>query len=78
MHNYTPEDLILYLYKELSPQTTAAMEKALVEDWTIREKLAVIKKSMERLDSITLQPRTEVILKVLKHACLYKEMNPAQ
>ncbi len=78
MHNYTPEDLILYLYKEQSPQTTAAMEKALVEDWTIREKLAVMKKSMERLDSITLAPRTEVILKVLKYACLYKEMNPAQ
>ena len=66
MHDYTPEDLILYLYKETSPQATAAIESALQEDWTLREKLAVIKTSMERLDSITISPRTEVILNVLR------------
>lgn len=68
MHNYSPEDLILYLYKETSPDTTAAIEKALQEDWTLREKLAVIKASMQRLDSITLSPRTELILNVLRYA----------
>lgn len=68
MHDYTPEDLILYLYKETSPQATAAIESALQEDWTLREKLAVIKTSMERLDSITISPRTEVILNVLRQA----------
>lgn len=68
MHDYTPEDLILYLYKETAPELTAAIEKALQEDWTLREKLAVIKTSMERLNSITLSPRTEVILNVLRHA----------
>lgn len=68
MHNYSPEELILYLYKETSPQATAAIEKALNEDWTLREKLAVIKTSMERLNSITVSPRTEIILNVLRHA----------
>lgn len=68
MHNYSPEDLILYLYKETSPDATAAIEKALEEDWTLREKLAVLKTSMERLNSITVSPRTEVILNVLRHA----------
>lgn len=68
MHNYSPEDLILYLYKETSPDATAAIEKALEEDWTLREKLAVLKISMERLNSITVSPRTEVILNVLRHA----------
>jgi hypothetical protein len=68
MHNYSPEDLILYLYKETSPETTNAIEKALEEDWTLREKLAVLKTSMERLDSITVSPRTEIILNVLRHA----------
>jgi hypothetical protein len=68
MHDYSPEDLILYLYKETAPELTAAIEKALQEDWTLREKLAVIKTSMERLNSITLSPRTEVILNVLRHA----------
>ena len=67
MHKYTPEDLLLYLYKEMSEETTAAIEKALAEDWTLREKLAVLKSSMERLNQITESPRTEVVLNVLKH-----------
>ena len=68
MHNYSPEDLIVYLYKETTPEATAAIEKALEEDWTLREKLTVLKTSMERLNSITVSPRTEVILNILRHA----------
>jgi hypothetical protein len=73
MHNYTPEDLILYLYKETSPEATAAIEKALQEDWTLREKLTVLKTSMERLNSITVSPRTEVILNILRQARTQEE-----
>ena len=68
MHNYSPEDLILYLYKEMSPEATNAIEKALQEDWTLREKLDVIKTSMERLNGITVSPRTEIVLNILRHA----------
>lgn len=68
MHNYSPEDLLLYLYKETSPEATAAIEDALKNDWSLREKLAVLQTSMKRLDSIKVSPRTEVILNVLKYA----------
>ena len=68
MTNFTPEDLLMYLYKETSPKKTAAIETALSNDWTLREKLNVLKTSMERLDKITLSPRTEVVLNVLSHA----------
>ena len=68
MHSYSPEDLLLYLYKETSPEMTAGIEEALKKDWTLREKLTVLKTSMERLKSITISPRTEVILNVLKYA----------
>ncbi len=68
MPNFTPEDLLLYLYKETSPTQTLAIEKALSEDWTLREKLNVLKTSMERLDKITVSPRTEVVLNILHHA----------
>lgn len=68
MHNFAPEDLLLYLYKETSSEATAAIEQALQEDWTLREKLAVLKTSMERLNSIVVSPRTEVILNVLRQA----------
>jgi hypothetical protein len=32
MKKFKEEDLILYLYKDASPQLTAAIEKALAED----------------------------------------------
>jgi hypothetical protein len=78
MHNYSPEDLILYLYKETSPEATAAIEKALEEDWTLREKLNVLKTSMERLNSITVSPRTEIILNVLRHARTKEEITTSK
>ena len=68
MTNFTPEDLLLYLYKETSPEQTAAIEEALKKDWTLREKLAVLKTSMQRLDKIVMAPRTEVVLNVLNYA----------
>jgi hypothetical protein len=68
MHHYTPEDLIQYLYKETSQNETAAIENALQMEWTLREKLAVLKASMERLDSALEKPRTEAILSILKYA----------
>ena len=68
MTNFTPEDLLLYLYKETSVEQTTAIEAALEKDWTLREKLNVLKASMERLDKITVSPRIEVVLNVLNHA----------
>jgi len=66
MHNFTPEDLLLYLYKETSIEDTKAIEEALLNDWTLREKLIVLKTSQERLDKLVVSPRTEVILNVLR------------
>lgn len=68
MTNFTPEDLLLYLYKETTPEQTAAIEKALAEDWTLREKFSVMKTSMQRLNKIKESPRTEVVLNVLNYA----------
>jgi len=68
MTNFTPEDLLLYLYKETSNDQTTAIEAALEKDWTLREKLNVLKASMQRLDKLTVSPRTEVVLNVLHHA----------
>lgn len=68
MTNFTPEDLLLYLYKETTPEQTAAIEEALKKDWTLNEKLSVLKTSMQRLDKIEVSPRTEVVLNVLNYA----------
>jgi len=66
MQNFTPEDLILYLYKETSSELTDQIDETLKSDWTLREKLTVLKTSQERLDKLVVSPRTEVILNVLR------------
>ena len=68
MANFTPEDLLLYLYKETSDEQTTAIENALKLDWSLREKLAVLKTSLERLDGIKKSPRTRIVLNVLNYA----------
>ena len=68
MTNFTPEDLLLYLYKDTSAEQAAAIENAIMQDWTLREKLNVLKISMQRLEKLSVSPRTEVVLKVLKYA----------
>ena len=65
---FTPEDLLRYLYKEPSPAMNAAIEAALEEDWTLREKLEVLKASARNLDKIVESPRTEVIMNILQYA----------
>ena len=68
MTNFTPEDLLLYLYNEMEPASKQELEKALETDWTLREKLGVLKASMQRLDRLVQSPRTEVVLNILRHA----------
>ena len=65
---FTPEDLLLYLYKESSPELTVAIESALKEDWMLREKLQVLQSSADELNKVTVAPRMEVILRVMNYA----------
>jgi len=68
MSIFTPEDLLLYLYKETSPDQNAAIEAALKQDWALSEKLATLQESIYELDQPIESPRTEVVLKVLSYA----------
>lgn len=68
MYNFTPEEILLYLYKESSTELTTAIEEELKKNWVLREKLAVMKTAMERLNNITVSPRMEVVLNVLRYA----------
>ncbi len=68
MSKYTPEDLLLYIYKETSAEMNVAIEEELKNDWTLREKLAVLKTSHERLNTLSEAPRTEAVLNILKYA----------
>jgi hypothetical protein len=65
---FTPEDLVMYLYHESTPEKTAAIEVALQNDWTLREKLEVMQNAVTSLDKTLVSPRTEAVLNVLNYA----------
>ena len=67
MHNFTPEDLVQYLYNETSPEKSAAIEAALQNDWTLREVNDVIVSAHQRLEAFELSPREEAINKILQY-----------
>lgn len=58
----------MYLYNEASEEQTVAIKKALEQDWTLREKLAVLKDSGQRLDVLIESPRANVVLDILSYA----------
>jgi hypothetical protein len=68
MSIFTPEDLILYLYQETSPEKTAAIQQAIANDWALQEKFNVIKTSVEEFTTEMYAPRTETVLNVLNYA----------
>ena len=76
MTNFSPEDLLLFLYKEATPEMTTAIEAALKQDWTLREKLAVLKASQERLQTLIEAPRTESVLNILHYAASTQPVVP--
>jgi len=68
MHNFTPEDLLLYLYNETSPTQTAEIKAALESDWSLREKFEVITSAQKRLEALKMSPSQQTINKILSYA----------
>ena len=68
MHNFTPEDLLQYLYNETSPTKTAQIKAALQTDWGLREKFEVITSALQRLEPLKMAPRQQTIDNILLYA----------
>lgn len=69
MHNFTSEDLLQYLYKETSPEITAAITTALISDWSLREKFDILTAAQKELNSVKLlSPRKQTIQNILDYA----------
>jgi hypothetical protein len=68
MHNFTPEDLLRFLYKETSPTQTAQILAALESDWSLREKLEVISSARKRLKKLSLSPSKRTIENIMNYA----------
>jgi hypothetical protein len=69
MHSFTLEELVQYMYKESSPEKTAAIKDALETDWSLREKYEVITSAQKRLQTLSLSsPRKKAIDEILTYA----------
>ncbi|MEO5782214.1 MAG: hypothetical protein ABIQ07_03025 [Ginsengibacter sp.] len=68
MHNFTPEDLVQYLYKETSQEKSTAIMAALETDWSLREMYNVIVSAQKRLEAFELSPREEAVNSILHYA----------
>lgn len=67
MSNFTPEDLVQYLYKEASEPKTVAIKNALETDWDLRKSFQQMVSGQKNLEEIKLSPRTESVNKILQH-----------
>ena len=76
MQDLTTEDLILYLYRESDPALTSRIDKALEEQWAVREKLNVLKASIQHLNNSTpLTPSRATLDAIMAHARKSKKVS---
>ncbi|MEI6087756.1 MAG: hypothetical protein WCR66_09230 [Bacteroidota bacterium] len=74
MKKIKEEELMSYLYNEASPAVVAAIEKAMVEDPTIKEQLELLQFSMKHLERLKLEsPSAESVQAILKYAASHKK-----
>lgn len=68
MKKITAEDLVQYLYNEVSPKKAKTIKNALESDWSLREVFDQIVTTQKQLKEVKLSPREESIKKILDHA----------
>lgn len=68
MPNFTTEELIQYLYKEISNEKREAIDKALKSDWTLKEKMDALQDSKHGLDKLLKSPRPQSVMAILDYA----------
>jgi len=68
MHNFTPEDLLLYLYNETSPARSAEIKAALETDWNLREQFETMSAAQQKLEKVKMSPSQQTIDSILNYA----------
>ncbi len=79
MPNFTTEDLLLYMYNEMSKLQKAALEKELKTNWALREKLRVLSESEQRLQKLSLHsPRKQTVEAIMEYAANSSEVSSSR
>lgn len=68
MNLFTPEDMLRYLYNEMSSEERAAFVQAMENDWTLREEMERFQQALSSLDTLHYAPRPQAIQSILQYA----------
>jgi len=72
MTNFTPEDMIRFLYNEMTAEEAKSLLQAMENDWSIKEKFEVLKEAMSNLDTLHYSPRPQSIQAIMQYADVTK------
>jgi hypothetical protein len=68
MQKFNLDDLVQYLYNEISDEKRAAIDAALEQDFELREKLNVMASASKRLKALTFSPSERTIDSIMQYA----------
>lgn len=69
MPNFTTEDLLLYLYDEMSAQQKNELQAALEKDWALQQKYQVLLEAKNRILKGKLSsPRPKTLASIMQYA----------
>jgi hypothetical protein len=68
MQNFTPEDLIQYVYNETSPENSSAIKAALKKDFQLKETFDIIVSAQKSLETFQISPSEQSMDTILLHA----------
>ena len=72
MTNFTPEDMIRFLYNEMTAEEAKSLLQTMENDWSIKEKFEVLKEAMSNLDTLHYSPRPQSIQAIMQYADVTK------
>jgi hypothetical protein len=68
MQSLTTEEMVRYLYNEMSAQEELQFLNALESDWSLREAFETLKTSKTQLDMPLLSPRKSTVNAIMQYA----------
>lgn len=68
MNHITTEDMIRFLYNEMTAEEARLAIEAIQADWILKEKFETLKASMKDLNTISFSPRKSTINSILQYA----------
>jgi hypothetical protein len=69
MKKFKEEELIMYIYKDCTPELMAAINQSIKEDSDLKNRLEVLQRSVDQLDKLKLQsPSKQSIKAILQYA----------